>query len=184
MSNIIEYGIGPRDTTEKLWKVTASGGYGGDHSLTIDITEKYLFFAWIYKDTMIGTTACSLSMGFQGTILDNSDGSSLTDPSFINALSWRSGGDLYGYEERWLLCCSYIFPYGTSNSATVYGGIYTANGTKILDTVDYRWSSDPSPWAGESISQSCTEDNVLYIARPSLYLCDEFEPNIKRMIGL
>lgn len=184
MANLIEYGVGPRDTTEKLWKVTASGGFNGDHSFTIDISEKYLFFCWVYKETLIGTLACSLNVGIQGTFLDNSDGSSVLNPSFMDDLSWRTGGSLEGYTGQWLFCCGYIFPSGTANTATTYSGIYTANGSKIYSGTDYRWSSDPSPWAGETVSQSCSESNVLYIARPSFYLCDSNEPHVKRMIGL
>lgn len=184
MSNLIEYGIGPRDTTEKLWKVTANGGFEVDQDISIDISEKYLFFCWIYKEALVGTLTCSLNVGLQGTLLDNSDSSSSVDPNFINALSWRSGGSLYGYTGRWLFCCGYIWPSTTTDNATTYSGIYTTNGTKIYTSPDYRWGTDPSPWGGGSVSQSCTEDNILYIARPSLYLCDSNGPNIKRIIGL
>jgi hypothetical protein len=125
-----------------------------------------------------------VTLGFKGTLVNNSSGASSVNPSFINALSWRSGGSLYGYDEQWLFCCGYIFPSTTSNTATTYSGIYNQRGTKIYSGIDYRWSTNPSPWAGESVSQSNEESNVIYFARPSLYLCDEYEPNIKRMIGL
>ena len=184
MANIIVQDNGPRDTTEKLWKTTGIGGFDGNHSLTVDISKKYLFFVWVYKEALVGSLACSLSIGFKGTLVNNSSGASSVNPSFINALSWRSGGSLYGYDEQWLFCCGYIFPSTTSNTATTYSGIYNQRGTKIYSGIDYRWSTNPSPWAGESVSQSNEESNVIYFARPSLYLCDEYEPNIKRMIGL
>lgn len=184
MANIIEYGVGPRNTTEKLWKVTSTGGFDGDHYLSVDISKKYLFFCWIYKEDLVGSLSCSLSVGFKGILRNNSNGASSTDPNFINALSWRSGGTLYNYDQQWLLCCGYIFPSTTSNTATTYSGIYNKKGTKIYSAPDYRWNLNPSPWDGESVTQSNEDGNVLYIARPSIYLCDEYEPNIKRMIGL
>lgn len=184
MANIIVSSIGPRNTTEKLWNVTSIGGFNGDHGLTVDISKKYMVFCWVYKEALIGSLACSLSFGIRGSVLNNSSGASVSNPNFADALSWRTGGSLYGYDDQWLFCCGYVFPSTISNTATTYGGIYTRRGTKIYSCVDYRWDVDPSPWEGESISQSNGDSNIIYIARPSILLCDEFEPNIKRMIGL
>ena len=184
MSNERVSGIGPRTTSETLWKTTATGGWNGDHSFTIDISEKYLFFVWLYKESLIGTLSISLDIGYQGTLINNATGVSDSTPMFIDSLSWRSGGSLYGYEEQWLFCCGYIFPSTTANTVTTNSGIYTSKGVKIYSGVDFRWNTDPTPWEGEVVKQTCSENNVIYFARPSFYLCDDYEPNIKRMIGL
>lgn len=185
MSNAIVTGIGPKSTTEKLWKVTSIGGWTGDHDITIDTSKAYIVYFWIYKDALINTASCTLNFGIEGTVLNNETGASILDPNFVLSASWNTGGDLENYTGEWLLCAGYIFPSTTSNTETTYSGIYDLTGERIVEGTDYRWSTDPSPWGGEMVLQDNSSSEILYIARPSIYQYDSVKgPFIEQILGI
>ena len=183
--NEIITGIGPKNTIEKLWKVTSIGGYEADHSLTIDISKRYIIYCWIYKDELVSSDICTFTYGIQGAVLKNSNGSYQVDPKFINNGVFSPSGNLNSYVGEWLLSIGFIFPSTTVNTATTYSGIYDLSGERVLEGIDYRWSADPTPWAGETILQGNSSSEVLYIARPSIYEYDSIKgPFIENILGI
>jgi len=183
--NEIVSGLGPKNTIEKLWKVTSIGGWEADHNLTIDITKRYIIFIWVKKDELISANSCSFNFGIIGSFLNNSTGISAVDPNFFISASWAIGGNMNSYIDEWVLCAGYIFPSTTANTATTYSGVYDLTGERIVEGVDYRWSADPSPWSCERIIQDNTSNEILYIARPSIFEYDPITgPFIEQIIGI
>jgi hypothetical protein len=185
MSNEIITGIGPKKTTEKLWEATSIGGWEGDHNLTIDISKRYIIFAWVKKDPLIDTDPCTLNFGIDGSLINNETGATVFDPNFFVSASWMTGGDLNSYIDEWLLCVGNIFPSTTANTITTYSGIYDLTGERIVNGIDYRWNADPTPWNGERIIQDNSSSEILYIARPSIYQYDTIKgPFIEQILGV
>lgn len=183
--NTIITGVGPKNTTEKLWKVTASGGYTANRILTLESSKRYIFYTWIKKEGLLTSGSATFSFGVQGNFRIMSNGTASASPWFINSASFNSNEDLKKNINNWLLAVGVIFPYGTENAPSKFSGIYDSAGKKIFTGADYRWANTPASSLGEKVSCSSSANEVTYIARPSIYEYDPIKgPFIERIIGL
>jgi hypothetical protein len=116
------------------------GGWNTD-TFVIDRRKQYRTSVWIRKDTASPASG-HLYLGTRN--VDNiSNGAFNSNPYFLSPNMTQTNPDMVS--GRWYLFVGYIHPSGTAvGNATDDGGVYDRDGTKIMDSNLFRWTSSGS----------------------------------------
>lgn len=137
----------PYGATTTIWDVSnqdavsdADGGWNTD-SFSIDNTRMYRFSVWVRRKS-IGNG--SFYLGPQGLnaagsnvgVLNRSNGVNNTNPYFIDR-TWPSLA-----ANTWYLMVGHVWPAGSGTGAAhPDSGIFTTNGTKMVNANDFVWNT-------------------------------------------